>query len=111
MRTSPRSGIARDGRGIDHASIAALSSARGDPMPEPRPVETLERMRRQVRAVRWRRNLHELQRALYQLIAVLGVGAAVLLLLALRVDPARFAPASWTIAVVAVGAVAAIARG
>src|SRR6266516_3285292 len=42
------------------------------PMPEPTPADALERMRRQVRAVRWRRNLHELQRALYHLIGGLA---------------------------------------
>src|SRR2546429_9772470 len=56
------------------------------PMPEPTPADALERMRRQVRAVRWRRNLHELQRALYHLIAGLGGAIAPLVVLA---PPAR----------------------
>ena len=47
-------------------------------MPEPTPADALERMRRQVRAVRWRQNLHELQRALYRLLATLAAAAAAL---------------------------------
>src|SRR5712692_8993984 len=67
-------------------------------MPEPTPANTLDRMRRQVRAVRWRRNLHELQRALYHLIATLAGGAATLVVLALRTAPGPFAAATWAVA-------------
>src|SRR5436305_1530111 len=58
-------------------------------MPEPTPADALERMRRQVRAVRWRQNLHELQRALYRLLATLAAAAAALVafLLALLIAP------------------------
>jgi len=67
-------------------------------MPEPTPADALERMRRQVRAVRWRRNLHELQRALYHLIAGLGGAMAALVLLALRAGSGAFALATWALA-------------
>src|SRR3989442_14562056 len=68
------------------------------PMPEPTPADALDRMRRQVRAVRWRRNLHELQRALYHLIATLAGAAATLVVLALRTAPGLFAVATWAVA-------------
>src|SRR5213595_2981200 len=68
------------------------------PMPEPTPADALERMRRQVRAVRWRRNLHELQRALYHLIAGLGGAMAALVVLALRAGSGAFALATWALA-------------
>src|SRR5437773_164633 len=68
------------------------------PMPEPTPADALERMRRQVRAVRWRRNLHELQRALYHLIAGLGGAMTALVVLALRAGSGVFALATWTLA-------------
>src|SRR2546425_8347538 len=64
-------------------------------MPEPTPADALERMRRQVRAVRWRRNLHELQRALYHLLATLAAAAAALVVLALLSTPGLFAAAAW----------------
>jgi len=67
-------------------------------MPEPTPADALERMRRQVRAVRWRRNLHELQRALYHLIAGLGGAMTALVVLALRAGSGVFALATWTLA-------------
>src|SRR5439155_889538 len=60
-------------------------------MSEPTTADALERMRRQVRAVRWRRNLHELQRALYHLIATLAGAATMLVVLALRARPAALA--------------------
>src|SRR5437763_632676 len=56
-------------------------------MPEPTPADALERMRRQVRAVRWRQNLHELQGALYRLLATLAAAAAALVVLALLRPP------------------------
>src|SRR5438046_6983846 len=64
-------------------------------MPEPTPAEALERMRRQVRAVRWRQNLHELQRALYHLLATLAAAATALVVLALLCTPGLFAAAAW----------------
>ena len=64
-------------------------------MPEPTPADALERMRRQVRAVRWRQNLHELQRALYHLLATLAAAAAALVVLALLSPPGLFAAAAW----------------
>src|SRR5947208_16713560 len=63
-------------------------------MPEPTPADALERMRRQVRAVRWRQNLHELQRAL-RLLATLAAAAAALVVLALLSTPGLFAAAAW----------------
>src|SRR5207249_3573068 len=64
-------------------------------MPEPTPADALERMRRQVRAVRWRQNLHELQRALYRLLATLAAAAAALVVLGLLCTPGLFAAAAW----------------
>src|SRR5438094_368221 len=64
-------------------------------MPEPTPADALERMRRQVRAVRWRQNLHELQRALYHLLATLAAAATALVVLALLSTPGLFAAAAW----------------
>src|SRR5207249_4047259 len=64
-------------------------------MPEPTPADALERMRRQVRAVRWRQNLHELQRALYHLLATLAAAATALVVLALLCTPGLFAAAAW----------------
>src|SRR3989475_10283476 len=65
------------------------------PMPEPTPTDALDRMRRQVRAVGWRQNLHELQRALYHLLATLAGAATLLLVLALRCAPGLFAAGGW----------------
>src|SRR5437667_156580 len=64
-------------------------------MPEPTPADALERMRRQMRAVRWRQNLHELQRALYHLLATLAAAATALVVLALLSTPGLFAAAAW----------------
>src|SRR6266446_1991166 len=64
-------------------------------MPEPTPADALERMRRQMRAVRWRQNLHELQRALYHLLATLAAAATALVVLALLSTPGPFAAAAW----------------
>src|SRR5206468_1743377 len=80
------------------------------PMPEPTPADALERMRRQVRAVRWRRNLHELQRALYHLIATLAGAATMLVVLALRAGPAAFAAATWAIATATLALALQLAR-
>src|SRR5437867_4364183 len=66
-------------------------------MPEPTPADALERMRRQVRAVRWRQNLHELQRALYHLLATLAAAAAALVVMALLSTSGLFAAAAWGI--------------
>src|SRR2546423_1056146 len=66
-------------------------------MPEPTPADALERMRRQVRAVRWRQNLHELQRALYHLLATLAAAAAALVVVALLSTSGLFAAAAWGI--------------
>ena len=66
-------------------------------MPEPTPADALERMRRQVRAVRWRQNLHELQRALYHLLATLAAAATALVVLALLSTPGLFAAAAWSL--------------
>ena len=67
-------------------------------MPEPTPADAIERLRRQVRAVRWRWNLHELQRTLYHVTATLAGAATVLVVLALRAGPGAFAAATWSIA-------------
>src|SRR2546427_464682 len=64
-------------------------------MPEPTPADALERMRRQMRAVRWRQNLHELQRALYHLLATLAAAATALVVLALLSTRGLFAAAAW----------------
>src|SRR5213593_2280260 len=64
-------------------------------MPEPTPANALERMRRQMRAVRWRQNLHELQRALYHLLATLAAAATALVVLALLSTPGLFAASAW----------------
>src|SRR5438132_1316094 len=66
-------------------------------MPEPTPADALERMRRQMRAVRWRQNLHELQRALYHLLATLAAAATTLVVLALLSTPGLFAAAAWSL--------------
>ncbi|HUE30079.1 MAG TPA: hypothetical protein VMR79_04350 [Verrucomicrobiae bacterium] len=79
-------------------------------MPEPTPADALERMRRQVRAVRWRQNLHELQRALYHLLATFAAAAAALVVLALRSTPGPFVAAAWGIGAVSVLLAAWIAR-
>ena len=79
-------------------------------MPEPTPADALERMRRQVRAVRWRQNLHELQRALYHLLATLAAAAAALVVLALLSTPGLFAAAAWGIGAGSVLLAASIAR-
>jgi len=79
-------------------------------MSEPTPADALERMRRQVRAVRWRRNLHELQRALYHLIATLAGAATMLVVLALRAGPAAFAAATWAIATATLALALQLAR-
>jgi len=57
---------------------------------EPGAVETA---RRQLRRVRWRRNLYETQRALYLVIAVVAGAVATTILLALRLDGRSFATA------------------
>src|SRR5437773_2250553 len=79
-------------------------------MPEPTPANALERMRRQVRAVRWRQNLHELQRALYRLLATLAAAAAALVVLALLSTPGLFAAAAWGIGAGSVLLAASITR-
>src|SRR5436305_15332910 len=79
-------------------------------MPEPTPADALERMRRQVRAVRWRQNLHELQRALYRLLATLAAAAAALVVLALLSTPGLFAAAAWGIGAGSVLLAASITR-
>ena len=79
-------------------------------MPEPTPADALERMRRQVRAVRWRRNLHELQRALYHLIAGLGGAMAALVVLALRAGSGAFALATWALAAATLHLAGGLAR-
>src|SRR5207247_1638428 len=101
--SSPRPQPARASRGARSSaassstgrSTAIRSSAWRRPMPEPPPADALERMRRQVRAVRWRQNLHELQRALYHLLATLAAAATALVVLALLCTPGLFAAAAW----------------
>lgn len=66
-------------------------------MPAADPIE------RQIRQVRRRRNLRELQRGLYFLTATAAGSAAALVLLALGADERSFAIATWTL----VGAIAA----
>jgi hypothetical protein len=67
-------------------------------MPEPMPRDPVRTMRRQVARVRWRKNLYEIQRAVYGLTAVGAGGAAAGVLVALRADATTFAAAAWAIA-------------
>ena len=60
-------------------------------MSELMPPDAVRAMRRQIRRVRWRRNLYELQRALYLLIATAAAAATAVVLLALATRPAPFA--------------------
>src|SRR5437763_1266010 len=53
-------------------------------MPDSTPRDAVGTIRSQGRRVRWRRNLLELQRALYLVIAPAAAGAAAVVLLALR---------------------------
>src|SRR5438128_2298230 len=70
----------------------------------------VEAIQRQVRRVRWRRNLRDLQRALYLLIAVGTGGATALVLLALTASPRLFARAVAAIAGATLGAALVIVR-
>src|SRR5437870_2421044 len=70
----------------------------------------VEAIQRQVRRVRWRRNLRDLQRALYLLIAVGTGGATALVLLALTASPRLFARAVAAIAAATLGAALVIVR-
>src|SRR5262249_22723462 len=87
-------------RVIDPDRNAALSSRRArGPMPEPTPRDPVLAMRRQLARVRWRKNLYELQRALYALIAVAALAASAGVLLALRAGATGFAVGASAIAV------------
>src|SRR5437870_438954 len=70
----------------------------------------VEAIQRQVCRVRRRRNLRELQRALYLLIAVGTGGATALVLLALTASPRLFARAVAAVAAATLGAVLVIVR-
>ena len=73
-------------------------------MPEPTPRDPVLAMRRQLARVRWRKNLYELQRALYAVIAVAALATSAGVLLALRAGATGFAVGA---AAIALGAAAA----
>ncbi|MBI3771050.1 MAG: hypothetical protein HY271_21470 [Deltaproteobacteria bacterium] len=73
-------------------------------MPAVDPIE------RQIRHVRRRRNLHELQRGLFLLIATATGSAAALVLLALRASERLFAAATWSLVGAVVVTAAFLAR-
>lgn len=82
-------------------------------MPEPTPRDPVLAMRRQLARVRWRKNLYELQRAFYGLIAVAALAASGGVLLALRAGATGFALGASAVAVsalVAAGAVGVATR-
>src|SRR5689334_12768293 len=65
-------------------------------MPEPTPTGAVDVVERQVRRVRRRKNLYELQRTLYLAIAAATVATTVLLPLALFAPADLFAIAAWS---------------
>jgi len=65
-------------------------------------------MRRQLARVRWRKNLYELQRALYALIAIAALAASAGVLLALRTGATRFALGGSVVALGTLGAAGAV---
>src|SRR5262245_51706664 len=77
----------------------------------PCPDSSVDAIARQLRRLRWRWNLHALQRALYLTAATVAGAAAALVLLALRAGDASFAPGLAGLVVVALGALVLIARG
>src|SRR5437867_1953629 len=82
-------------------------------MPDSTPRDVARTIRRQMRRVRWRRNLYELQRGVYLLIATATTVAATLVLLALRAETGAFALAVWGLFLAAValaGTIAAMTR-
>ena len=83
--------------------------ARSAAMPDSTPRDAVRTVQSQLRRVRWRRNLFELQRALYLVIATAAVGATGIVLLALRAEMVGFAVAVPGIALAAVVLAAAIA--
>ncbi len=66
-------------------------------MPYFTPIGALDSIERQIRRVRFRRNLHALQRAAYLGLATVAAAATVLVLLALRAGARLFAVASWSV--------------
>ena len=66
-------------------------------MPYFTPIGALDSIERQIRRVRFRRNLHALQRAAYLGLATMAAAATVLVLLALRAGARLFAVASWSV--------------
>jgi hypothetical protein len=77
-------------------------------MPEPTPRDPVLAMRRQLARVRWRKNLYELQRALYALIAVAALAAGGGVLLALRAGAFGFALGASAVSLGALGAAVAV---
>jgi len=80
-------------------------------MTDSTPRDAVRIIRSQLRRVRWRRNLFELQRALYLLIATAAAGAAATVLLALRAETVGFAVAAAAIALAGLLLAAVIATG
>jgi hypothetical protein len=77
------------------------------------PPDVFETVRRQLRIVRRRRNLHQLERALYLVIATACGASALIVALALLGGPLLFAAAAWSIAVaivLAAGSIAVVTR-
>src|SRR5207249_404519 len=72
------------------------------------PRDAVRTIRSQLRRVRWRRNLFELQRALYLLIATAAAAAAAIVLLALRAETVGFAIALTGVALGGVVLAAAV---
>jgi hypothetical protein len=72
-------------------------------MPEPTPTGAVDVVERQVRRVRRRKNLYELQRTLYLAIAAAAVTATILLPLALFAPADLFAIAAWSALAILVG--------
>jgi len=77
-------------------------------MPEPTPRDPVLAMRRQLARVRWRKNLYELQRALYALIAIAALAASAGALLALRAGATGFALGASAVVVGAVAGTGAV---
>lgn len=72
-------------------------------MPELTPTGAVDVVQRQVRRVRRRKNLYELQRASYLTIAATAVAAIILLPIALLASTAVFTVAVWSIGAILVG--------
>ena len=80
-------------------------------MPELTPTGAVALVERQVRRVRRRKNLYELQWLVYWTVVACGLAAIVLLPLALFAPAETFAIAAWSALVALVVAIAALVRG